>query len=308
MVLHHTECLQYLSPQAAHARSPLSQPLSAAAALPAIQRCDVCAPGSYQDKESQTACIECPAGTYSEMTGAKAATDCKKAPRGNYAEGTGNDGFNPCLAGTFQDKEGQGACKVRAVRTGMPVRAAGHRVWAVGSCECWPPAGCCHLVPTVAAGGQPAAPGPLSFGLLSPFCHCSLCGFPPLPSPQDCPPGNACPTGSINPKPCAPGFFAEPKSPFCRECPKGQMQNLAGQRACKVSRGEHLSSCCLRPRMPSRSDWQLAWHTGLRACTRLLSQLWMGCACVSLTPPPAPPHFWPLRSPALPAGTAPTPR
>ena len=51
-------------------------------------------------------------GTYNEMSGAQKVTDCKPAPAGNFAEGTGNDGFTPCLAGTFQDKTGQGSCKV----------------------------------------------------------------------------------------------------------------------------------------------------------------------------------------------------
>ena len=78
------------------------------------QVCDVCPPGTYQDKPGQLTCLECPVGTYSEMTGARAVTDCKPAPAGNFAEGTGNDGFTPCLAGTFQDKPGQGTCKVRA--------------------------------------------------------------------------------------------------------------------------------------------------------------------------------------------------
>ena len=75
--------------------------------------CDICAPGTYQNAAGKLSCIECPVGTYSEMTGAKALSDCKLAPAGNFAEGTGNDGFTPCLAGTFQDKPGQGACKVR---------------------------------------------------------------------------------------------------------------------------------------------------------------------------------------------------
>jgi hypothetical protein len=124
------------------------------------QVCDICAPGTYQNATGKLDCIECPVGTYSEMTGAKNLADCKLAPAGNYAEGTGNDGFTPCLAGTYQDKPGQGACK-------------------------------------------------------------------------NCPPGYACPAGSVNPKPCAAGFFADMKQPFCRECPKGQYQDQTKQRACK---------------------------------------------------------------------------
>ena len=58
---------------------------------------------------------------------------------------------------------------------------------------------------------------------------------PPLSSFQDCPPGHACPAGAVRPRQCASGFFADMKAAFCRECPKGQFQNQAGQRACKVS-------------------------------------------------------------------------
>ena len=57
---------------------------------------------------------------------------------------------------------------------------------------------------------------------------------PAHPSPtQACPPGFACPAGSVNPKPCAAGFFADMKQLFCRECPKGQYQDQTKQRACK---------------------------------------------------------------------------
>ena len=68
--------------------------------------------GSFQNVTGALSCIECPAGTYSSMTGSTDLEDCLPAPRGNYAEGTGNDGFVPCPAGTYQDLPGQGACKV----------------------------------------------------------------------------------------------------------------------------------------------------------------------------------------------------
>ena len=125
------------------------------------QRCDVCAPGTDQNSTGTLTCLDCPVGTYNERTGAKALAECLPAPAGNYAEGSGNDGFTPCLGGTYQDKPGQGSCK-------------------------------------------------------------------------DCPPGNACPAGSAKPKECSPGFFADMKQPFCRECPKGQYQDRKAQRACKA--------------------------------------------------------------------------
>jgi hypothetical protein len=58
---------------------------------------------------------ECPEGSYTEATGSTSPDACLPAPRGTYAAGTGNDGFTPCEAGTYQDQEGKGACKVRAV-------------------------------------------------------------------------------------------------------------------------------------------------------------------------------------------------
>jgi len=69
-------------------------------------------------------------------------------------------------------------------------------------------------------------------------------GFTPCPggtyqdetgkgSCKDCPPGSECPAGSVAPKQCRPGFYADLKQPFCKECAKGTFQNLAGQRACK---------------------------------------------------------------------------
>ena len=45
------------------------------------------------------------------MTGSTDISACLPAPKGNYAPGTGNDGFIPCEGGTYQDEEGQGACK-----------------------------------------------------------------------------------------------------------------------------------------------------------------------------------------------------
>ncbi len=150
-------------------------------------------------------------GTYSEMTGAKALGDCKLAPAGNYAEGTGNDGFTPCLAGTYQDKPGQGACKV----------SGSWKVWGVDSGR---------------RGGMRPRIEPLqprSSSAARPACPaCSPALLPPSLT-QACPPGFACPAGSVNPKPCAAGFFADMKQPFCRECPKGQYQDQTKQRACK---------------------------------------------------------------------------
>ena len=99
-------------------------------------------------------------GTYTEMAGSTDISACLPAPKGNYAPGTGNDGFIPCEGGTYQDEEGQGACK-------------------------------------------------------------------------PCPPGNQCPAGSVAPTKCPPGFYADSRQPWCKECAKGTYQNTEGQRACK---------------------------------------------------------------------------
>lgn len=50
---------------------------------------------------------------------------------------------------------------------------------------------------------------------------------------KDCPPGYACPAGSVNPLPCSKGFYADLKQPWCKECPKGTYQDKTAQRACK---------------------------------------------------------------------------
>ncbi|EFN50756.1 hypothetical protein CHLNCDRAFT_28745 [Chlorella variabilis] len=94
------------------------------------------------------------------MTGGTEIEVCVAAPKGNYAPGTGNDGFIPCEGGTYQDEEGQGACK-------------------------------------------------------------------------PCPPGHQCPSGSLLPTKCRPGFWADMKQPFCKECAKGTYQDREGQRSCK---------------------------------------------------------------------------
>ncbi len=50
---------------------------------------------------------------------------------------------------------------------------------------------------------------------------------------KDCPPGYACPAGSVNPIPCSKGFYADLKQPWCKECAKGTYQDQTAQRACK---------------------------------------------------------------------------
>ena len=151
-------------------------------------------------------------GTYTEMTGATSLDDCVPAPRGTFAAGTGNDGFTPCPGGTYQNETGQGACKVRTTAAAVGLWLAGASDVCLGAAErCALPAlPCHHPVLTRLAASTP---------------H-------PCP-PQNCPPGHECPTGAVQPRQCKPGFFADLKQPWCRECPKGTFQPSAAQRACK---------------------------------------------------------------------------
>lgn len=84
---------------------------------------------------------------------------------------------------------------------------------------------------------KPAPPGNYAEGVGNDgFTPCLPGTYQDLPGQgacKDCPPGSACPRGSVRPKDCSPGFYADLKQPFCRECPRGTFQNLARQRACK---------------------------------------------------------------------------
>jgi hypothetical protein len=140
----------------------------------------------------------CPEGTYTEQTGGTTLARCVAAPKGTFADGTGNDGYTPCEGGTYQNEAGQSSCKVG------------------GEADCLPMPVC-----------LPATLCPILM-LLTPSCSA-----PWLPCLQPCPPGHQCPAGSQAPTQCRAGFFADLKSPWCRECPRGTFQNAAGQRACK---------------------------------------------------------------------------
>ena len=193
--------------------------------------CDICGPGYYQDQTGQNTCKACPEGTYNELSSSTSIAACLPAPKGNYAAGTANDGFTPCEAGYYQDQEAQASCKVCVWASAR--RCCWHTwLWlsrcslhsclqaCLRLCCCAPLAGCC-----VGACCMPCA---TSYQRLA---HPSSRCLAPL---QPCPPGNECPAGSIAPKECKPGFYADMKAPFCKECQKGTYQDLSGQRASKT--------------------------------------------------------------------------
>ena len=90
--------------------------------------CALCGPGRYNPWTAAEACLECPAGTMSNLTMANASTDCLVCPEGGYSLqasdhclSCGGGRFSPsgasacgaCLAGTFS-LEGFSACEACA--------------------------------------------------------------------------------------------------------------------------------------------------------------------------------------------------
>ena len=69
----------------------------------------VCPKGHYcPEKTKNYADHPCPAGRFTEETGASAVESCKTCPEGYYC-GSGTDTPSPCLQGTFNPNVGQDA-------------------------------------------------------------------------------------------------------------------------------------------------------------------------------------------------------
>ncbi len=72
-----------------------------------VTNCSACQPGTYQDVLTQTACKNCPAGTFSQFY--QGASSCSDCAAGTYLETEGNDAATdcvPCAAGTYSATAG----------------------------------------------------------------------------------------------------------------------------------------------------------------------------------------------------------
>ena len=111
---------------------------------------------------------------------------------------------------------------------------------------------------------------------------------------KPCPPGNQCPAGSVEPTKCRPGFYADQRQPFCKECARGTYQDNEGQRA---SRWQLLPG--LQDGQTLRLPRRQVWHQAVLHHTQRLRRLphqrewrWQqlaGCDGVNACPPPHPP-------------------
>jgi hypothetical protein len=69
--------------------------------------------GTYADTTGLSACLACPAGTYSPNSGATALSTCLACPTGTYSPNSGATALSNCLAcpkGTYADTTGLSAC------------------------------------------------------------------------------------------------------------------------------------------------------------------------------------------------------
>ncbi|PRW33060.1 hypothetical protein C2E21_7981 [Chlorella sorokiniana] len=177
--------------------------------------CVACIPGTVllaTANRLSTNCTACPAGTFSGAPGT--AMQCTACPAGSAVSDTGNQACDICPPGTYQNAAGQLSCVECPVGTYSEMTGAK----ALSDCKLAPAGN--FAEGTGNDGFTPCLAGTYQDKLGQGAC-------------KACPPGFACPAGCVNPKPCAAGFFADMKQPFCRECPKGQYQDQTKQRACK---------------------------------------------------------------------------
>lgn len=71
--------------------------------------CQICPAGKYNDKDSgEQLCIDCPAGTYSNVSG---STSCLSCTEGKITLSAGSDSSSLCICPEDRFDPGTGACK-----------------------------------------------------------------------------------------------------------------------------------------------------------------------------------------------------
>ncbi|EFN50934.1 hypothetical protein CHLNCDRAFT_141584 [Chlorella variabilis] len=174
--------------------------------------CVACIPGTTQLATADFNCTACGPGEFAEKPGNSGA--CKKCPKGYSVPDAGNSACDICGPGTYQDEEGSLECKDCPVGTYTEM------------------AGSTDISACLPAPKGNYAPGTGNDG----FIPCEGGTYQDEEGQgacKPCPPGNQCPAGSVAPTKCPPGFYADSRQPWCKECAKGTYQNTEGQRACK---------------------------------------------------------------------------
>jgi hypothetical protein len=163
----------------------------------------ICPPGGYCPQGSAKP-EACPAGTFSNVTGAANVTVCLPCTPGSFCQGTSNPfPSGPCLAGYY--------CSGGASANTQHETPAG------------------HYSLTGAAAPTPCAPGTFTSEQRQSSCKpCPAgryCNVSATITPLACPPGSFCPLGTDDPFPCPSGRYSDrlflENSTACSSCPPG---------------------------------------------------------------------------------------
>eukprot|EP00808_Paulinella_micropora_P019733 g59215.t1 len=214
--------------------------------LPEQSSCLLCGSGQFGTAQAQAVCVDCPSGTYANMSQA-VRTSCVDCPAGKYQTATKQTDCDLCPAGYFTDKEGQFACVAC-----LP----GYYNNQPGMTECEPcPAG--YVYPGFAAticnecdvGEYQDVVGMLTCSLCpsGSFGNSSARSTPCLLCPEgkyqdqpgkdgclDCPSGTYIQgEGQLECVQCNPGRYSNATgSAKCRDCPAGKSSSSYGAQQC----------------------------------------------------------------------------
>lgn len=201
-----------------------------------------CATGRFSPTGNEP-CLDCPAGTYQDQTGATSCTPCSP---GFINTSPGSTVCTPCFAGTFQDAPGQTSCQPCAPGTATAASGqnacapctAGTFANAAGLTSC---SGCApgYFTDTTGEASCTACPpGRFADAVGSTTCQPCFAGTyatgPAATGCTNCAAGTATSsTGQASCQPCSPGTFANANGQTtCQGCPPGTFTSSSGQIAC----------------------------------------------------------------------------
>ena len=174
-------------------------------------QCLPCDPGTYQDQTDANQCKLCPAGQYTNISGAASCNNCNP---GTFADSVGSSSCSLCLAGSFQDQSGQSSCKLCEPGTANNSEGA----FSCSAC----PAG--------------------RFAVSSGQQFCEVCNAGTFQSQQGqtscitCAPGTvAAVTGMSSCTACSPGKYQnQAGQASCMNCDPGTFTNFSGSAQCSL--------------------------------------------------------------------------
>ncbi|CAJ1351858.1 unnamed protein product [Effrenium voratum] len=176
-----------------------------------LSDCEFCSPGYFSEVEASTACVACPAGTYSITAGSSKVWDCVECPAGHFClEATGRP--TPCAAGSYVSFPGM------TNESDCHNCTEGHycQIGTVWPLEC--PKG--SYGNTTGLRGNGSYPGTF---LPDAWTDITPTGVEDTDCIA-CPAASFCVNGSVVPRQCPPGTFSNASSDSetdCEPCPEG---------------------------------------------------------------------------------------